>query len=48
MAGGAEKVFTHIQSTYKPETREPVTAKTEEAAERNYIRERIEAARKKK
>ena len=48
MAGGADKVFTHIQSTYKPETREPVTAKTEEAAERNYIRERIEAARKKK
>jgi ATP-dependent Clp protease protease subunit len=48
MAGGAEKVFTHIQSTYKPETREPVTAKTEEAVERNYIRERIEAARKKK
>lgn len=48
MAGGAEKVFTHIQSTYKPDTREPVTAKTEEAAERNYIRERIEAARKKK
>ena len=47
MAGGAEKVFTHIQSTYKPETREPVTAKTEEAVERNYIRERIEAARKK-
>ena len=48
MAGGAEKVFPHIQSTYKPETREPVTAKTEEAVERNYIRERIEAARKKK
>jgi ATP-dependent Clp protease protease subunit len=48
MAGGADKVFAHIQSTYKPETREPVTAKAEQAAQRNYLKERIEAAKNKK
>ena len=48
MAGGADKVFAHIQSTYKPETREPVTAKAEQAVERNYLKERIEAAKNKK
>ena len=47
MSGGADKVFAHIQSTFNPEKREPVTAKTEEAAARNYLKERIEASKKK-
>lgn len=46
MAGGADKVFAHIQSTYSPEKREPMTSKTEEV-QRNYIKERIEAAKNK-
>lgn len=44
MAGGADKVFAHIQSTYTPEKREPMTAKTEQAT-RNFIKERLEASK---
>lgn len=44
MAGGADKVFAHIQSTYTPEKREPMTAKTEQAT-RDYIKERLEASK---
>lgn len=45
MAGGADKVFAHIQSTYTPDKREPSTAMAEKAVERNYLKERIEASR---
>lgn len=45
MAGGAEKVFASIQSHYQPETREPSTSVAEQAVERNYLKERIEASR---
>ena len=45
MAGGADKVFAHIQSTFRPEKREPSTAMAEKAVERNYLKERIEASR---
>ena len=44
MAGGADKVFAHIQSTFNPEKREPMTSKTEQAT-RDYIKERLEASR---
>lgn len=44
IAGGADKVFAHIQSTYNPEKREPMTAKTEQAT-RNFIKERLEASK---
>lgn len=45
MAGGEEKVFASIQSHYQPETREPSTSVAEQAVERNYLKERIEASR---
>ena len=46
MAGGEEKVFASISSHYQPETRQPSTAMAEqEVAQRNYLKERIEAAR---
>ena len=45
MAGGKEKVFAHIKSNYQPDKREPVTSKTEQVVERNYIKERLEASR---
>ena len=48
MAGGADKVFAHIQSTFQPEKREPSTAMAEKAVERNYLKERIEASRNRK
>ena len=47
MAGGKEKVFAHIKSNYTPDKREPVTSKTEEVAQRNWLKERIEAKTKK-
>ena len=47
MAGGYEKVAASIKSNYTPEKREPVTSKAEEVTERNYLKERIEAARNK-
>ena len=47
MAGGYEKVAASIKSTYTPEKRDPVTSKAEEAVQRNYLKERIEAARNK-
>ena len=47
MAGGYEKVAASIKSNYTPEKREPVTSKAEEAVQRNYLKERIEAARNK-
>ena len=43
MAGGKEKVFAHIKSNHTPEKRNPVTDKAEEAAQRNWLKERIEA-----
>ena len=47
MAGGYEKVAASIKSNYTPEKREPVTSKAEEVTARNYLKERIEAARNK-
>jgi ATP-dependent Clp protease protease subunit len=47
MAGGYEKVAASIKSNYTPEKRDPVTSKAEEAVQRNYLKERIEAARNK-
>lgn len=47
MAGGYEKVAASIKSTYTPDKREPVTSKAEEVTARNYLKERIEAARNK-
>jgi len=47
MGGGYEKVAAAIKSNYTPEKREPVTSKAEAAAQRNYLKERIEAARNK-
>ena len=47
MAGGYEKVAASIKSTYTPDKREPVTSKAEEVTERNFLKERIEAARNK-
>jgi len=47
MAGGYEKVAASIKSTYMPDKREPVTSKAEEVTARNYLKERIEAARNK-
>lgn len=47
MAGGYEKVAASIKSNYKPEAREPMTSKAEEVTQRNYLKERIEAAKKK-
>lgn len=47
MAGGYEKVAASIKSNYTPEKREPVTSKAEEAVQRNYLKERIEAAKNK-
>ena len=47
MAGGYEKVAASIKSNYTPEKREPVTSKAEEVTERNYLKERIEAAKNK-
>jgi ATP-dependent Clp protease protease subunit len=48
MGGGYEKVAASIKSNYTPEKREPVTSKAEEAVQRNYLKERIEAAKNKK
>ena len=45
MAGGADKVFAHIQSTFQPAKREPQTAMAEQAAQRNWLKERIEASK---
>ena len=47
MAGGYEKVAASIKSTYTPDKRDPVTSKAEEVTARNYLKERIEAARNK-
>lgn len=47
MAGGYEKVAASIKSNYTPEKRDPVTSKAEEAVQRNYLKERIEAAKNK-
>ena len=47
MGGGYEKVAASIKSNYTPEKREPVTSKAEAAAQRNYLKERIEAAKNK-
>lgn len=47
MAGGYEKVAASIKSNYKPEAREPMTSKAEEVTQRNYLKERIEAAKNK-
>ena len=47
MAGGYEKVAASIKSNYTPEKREPVTSKAEEVTARNYLKERIEAAKNK-
>ena len=47
MGGGYEKVAASIKSNYTPEKREPVTSKAEEAVQRNFLKERIEAARNK-
>ena len=47
MGGGYEKVAASIKSNYTPEKREPVTSKAEEVTQRNYLKERIEAARNK-
>ena len=47
MAGGYDKVAASIKSNYKPEAREPMTSKAEEVTQRNYLKERIEAARNK-
>jgi ATP-dependent Clp protease protease subunit len=47
MGGGYEKVAASIKSNYTPEKREPVTSKAEAVAQRNFLKERIEAARNK-
>jgi ATP-dependent Clp protease protease subunit len=47
MGGGYEKVAASIKSNYTPEKREPVTSKAEDVAQRNFLKERIEAARNK-
>ena len=47
MGGGYEKVAASIKSNYTPEKREPVTSKAEEVTARNYLKERIEAAKNK-
>lgn len=47
MAGGEEKVFASIASHHQPDKREPSTAMAEEAVQRNYLKERIEASKKK-
>ena len=47
MAGGYEKVAASIKSNYTPEKRDTVTSKAEEAVQRNFLKERIEAARNK-
>ena len=47
MGGGYEKVAASIKSNYTPEKREPVTSKAEEVTQRNYLKERIEAAKNK-
>lgn len=47
MGGGYEKVAASIKSNYTPEKREPVTSKAEAVAQRNYLKERIEAAKNK-
>lgn len=47
MAGGYEKVAASIKSNYTPEKRDPVTSKAEEVTARNYLKERIEAAKNK-
>lgn len=47
MAGGYDKVAASIKSNYKPEAREPMTSKAEEVTQRNYLKERIEAAKNK-
>jgi ATP-dependent Clp protease protease subunit len=47
MGGGYEKVAASIKSNYTPEKREPVTSQAEEAVQRNFIKERIEAAKNK-
>ena len=47
MAGGKEKVFANIKSTNTPDKRIPVTDKAEEVAQRNWLKERIEAKTKK-
>lgn len=47
MGGGYEKVAASIKSNYTPEKREPVTSKAETVAQRNYLKERIEAAKNK-
>ena len=47
MAGGYEKVAASIKSNYTPEKREPVTSKAEDVAQRNFLKERIEAAKNK-
>ena len=48
MAGGEEKVFASIKSNYQPEKREPSTSMAEKAIERNFLKERIEAAKNSK
>ena len=47
MAGGYEKVAASIKSNYTPEKRDPVTSKAEDVAQRNFLKERIEAAKNK-
>ena len=47
MGGGYEKVAASIKSNYTPEKREPVTSKAEDVAQRNFLKERIEAAKNK-
>lgn len=47
MGGGYEKVAASIKSNYTPAKREPVTSKAEEVTARNYLKERIEAAKNK-
>ena len=47
MAGGYEKVAASIKSNYTPEKRDPVTSMAEEVTARNYLKERIEAAKNK-
>jgi hypothetical protein len=47
MGGGYEKVAASIKSNYTPEKREPVTSKAEAVAQRNFLKERIEAAKNK-
>ena len=45
MAGGEEKVFASIASHHQPEKREPSTAMAEQAVQRNYLKERLEASK---